>query len=321
MSLPTELSNALRRNLETFASGKLALAAQELSANYRATGLSRARTSLSPEFCAAYAATRMPATYAVVANVLAELQARMPDLHVQSATDLGAGPGTSGWALATQFDELASVSFIERERGFLELGQKLSRDCTSLALAQAKWLNHDLEGLNQLPESNLIIASYSLGELAPARRQILVALAAQAASGALIIIEAGTPRGYGVILEARAQLIGLGLRIVAPCPHQAACPMSGKDWCHFPERLEREDFHRHIKGVQLGYEDEKYSYLIATRQPFETYTARVVKKPLKRSGHIALDLCTGEGLRREVVGRSDKESMRRAKKTKWGDAK
>lgn len=92
------------------------------------------------------------------------------------------------------------------------------------------------------------------------------------------------------------------------------------DWCHFSARLERTGEHRRMKQASLGYEDEKFSYVVATREDEQPAEARVVRHPMRYSGYTQLMLCGHEGLERVTVTRSQKELYRRAKKTEWGDA-
>ncbi len=95
--------------------------------------------------------------------------------------------------------------------------------------------------------------------------------------------------------------------------------MKGHDWCHFVRRLPRSVMHRNAKGGKLSYEDEKYSYLIASRVAGKPAAARVVKRPMLRSGHVVLDLCVQEELVRRTVPRSEKDLYRAARKAAWGD--
>lgn len=106
-----------------------------------------------------------------------------------------------------------------------------------------------------------------LNELTAADRAALVDAAAGAAR-AVLIVEAGTPAGYARVIEARDRLIAAGFRVAAPCPHSAACPIvPGTDWCHFAARVSRSSLHRQVKSGSLAYEDEKFSYVAATRLP------------------------------------------------------
>ena len=91
------------------------------------------------------------------------------------------------------------------------------------------------------------------------------------------------------------------------------------DWCHFAQRLERTSIHRRIKSGALGHEDEKFSYVVFSREPFAAAAARIVRHPQKRGGHVQLTLCTPEGLRDRTIGKSRKEAYRRARKAAWGD--
>lgn len=43
------------------------------------------------------------------------------------------------------------------------------------------------------------------------------------------------------------------------------------------------------------------------------------RKPLHRSGHVTLDLCTSDGLKRETISKKNKALYKEATKVKWGD--
>ena len=155
---------------------------------------------------------------------------------------------------------------------------------------------------------------------------------------AAVMVEPGTPAGFATVLAARERFVREGARVIAPCPHSAACPMTGNDWCHFGARVERTALHRRVKGADLGYEDEKYAYVAvagggtepadstaaagATRATHAAApaAARIVRRPLIRHGHVILDLCTADGLVRTVVAKHDKGHYRAARKAHWGDA-
>ncbi|WP_165064751.1 small ribosomal subunit Rsm22 family protein [Desulfovibrio sp. ZJ200] len=54
---------------------------------------------------------------------------------------------------------------------------------------------------------------------------------------ALLFVEPGTRLGGTTIMRLRALALERGLKALAPCPHQAACPLlagsGGRTWCHF----------------------------------------------------------------------------------------
>ncbi len=164
--------------------------------------------------------------------------------------------------------------------------------------------------------------SYVLGELTPQARTAVVAEAARAGQ-AVVLIEPGTPEGYLRIREARDQLIEAGLRIAAPCPHGGTCPIEvGKDWCHFSARVSRSSLHRQVKGGSLPYEDEKFSYVAATRFPTEPAASRITRKPQIRKGLVLLELCGPEeaGLTRVNVTKRHGDLYKAARDADWGQA-
>lgn len=148
----------------------------------------------------------------------------------------------------------------------------------------------------------------------------MVAEAARAGQ-AVVLIEPGTPEGYLRIREARDQLIAAGLRVAAPCPHDGTCPIEvGQDWCHFSARVSRSSLHRQVKGGSLPYEDEKFSYVAATRFPVEPVPSRITRRPQIRKGLVLLDLCgpEGEGLTRATVSKRHGDLYKAARDADWG---
>ena len=91
------------------------------------------------------------------------------------------------------------------------------------------------------------------------------------------------------------------------------------EWCHFSARVERSQRHRQAKSADLGYEDEKFSYIVAAKTEVTRAASRIVRHPLQRKGHIQLELCTPVGLQKQVVTKSAREDFRRARKARWGD--
>jgi ribosomal protein RSM22 (predicted rRNA methylase) len=188
-------------------------------------------------------------------------------------------------------------------------------------LGLAQWIRHDLRTEWLTPPHDLVVLSYSLGELAPSAVDALLRQAWSCATKFLAIIEPGTMRGFAVIHRARSALIAAGAEILAPCPHRDACPMAAAaDWCHFSQRLQRTSLHRQLKSGALGYEDEKFSYVVASRQNYPPAPARIVRHPQKRRGHVQLTLCTPRGLATRTVSRSQGEDYQRARQAEWGGA-
>ncbi|GAA6005050.1 hypothetical protein JCM10207_008492 [Rhodosporidiobolus poonsookiae] len=127
----------------------------------------------------------------------------------------------------------------------------------------------------------------------------------------------------------------LGAFVVAPCPHDGACPLhrSTKAFCHFSQRVQNPTFLRHTKHTSRGQDDAKFSYVVIRRgqrplpasvaetavelsQPGEAVVLhdatvkekegpidvaeelarpRIIAPPMKRSGHIIFDVCSPSG--------------------------
>jgi ribosomal protein RSM22 (predicted rRNA methylase) len=258
-----------------------------------------------------YLVTRFPATFAAASYVFNEARRCLGDFH--SLLDLGAGPGTALIAATEAGFSLQKATLIEENKEFLEQG---SSWCPNFAKREYK----DLLKIEQLPEHEVSVFCYSLGEIPRKKQRNLLKMAWEASQKALILIEPGTPSAFKNILEARKDLIEMGGNVLAPCPHNLQCPLILKnDWCHFSVRLQRTSLHRKIKGGNLGYEDEKFCYMIlAKNPPIKTYP-RIIKSPKKHAGYVELELCTKEGIIEKKISSRDKDKFKIAKDLNWGE--
>ena len=173
-----------------------------------------------------------------------------------------------------------------------------------------------------LPHADLAVLSYLLGELPEGLGHAVVA-AATAAAPLVLVVEPGTPRGYAAVLAARTLLTDAGWHLLAPCPQDGTCPLARRpgDWCHFSARLDRTVLHRRLKGGRLGHEDEKFSYVLASRDPVVRAAGRVLRHPVTRKGLVQLEVCRADGTAAPaVVTRRDPGAYRAARDAAWGDA-
>jgi len=269
----------------------------------------------------AYALYRMPATYAALSRVLDHLQEVIPDFSPISSLDLGSGPGTAMISLCQRFSSLSSVRGFERSRDFQRLCEKM----TPYLLKKPQLFEAcdvDLEKRATADRVDLVSAVYSLGELSKKAREHWLSWMVEYAS-CILIVEPGTPRGYADLMEYRDHLIEQGVHIAAPCPHQERCPLMGsKAWCHEAVRLPRTRYHRWLKSASLGYEDEKFCYLVALPKISPLVAeCRVIHAPRHRSGHTHIGLCCHDGQEKKfVISRRDKELYQKVKRVKWGDS-
>lgn len=316
----------LRRAIDAATAGvgfrDLRAAAQRLSAGYRAGGEppERGAAAWTDLDCLAYAAARMPATWRATGAVLAELRARCPALPLRSLLDIGSGPGTALWAAWTELDGLTRATLLEPDSRMAALARRFVQESPLAARIAATWWEASAAHLAAAEPHDLVVAGYVLAELDADGRRQAVEAAWEASAAALAVIEPGSDAGYHRILDAREQLIARGARIVAPCPHAAACPLPPGDWCHFGARLNRTSLQRRLKDGTQGYEDEKYAYVVAVRGAGSPAEARVIRRPRPARGRVTLRLCRRDGVGDETVARSRGAAYRLARKAAWGDA-
>jgi len=312
--LPAELAAAVRR----LAEGRKGLSdsSARISEHYRQRGASR-QVIGGADDAVAYALSRMPATYAAVSAVLEEIVARAPEFAPRTLLDAGAGPGTAGWAVAAAFGGIAPT-LMDHNRAFLALAATLAEGST---LADAELLEADLSRFELATRYDLVTCAYALTELPDADMLAAAERLWRHNAGILAIIEPGRPRDYQRLMLVRRRLLELEGRVLAPCPHERECPLVEPDWCHFSVRLSRSREHMRMKGGTLGYEDEKYSYLVMARPGIGVPArGRVLRRPEENKFSVTLAVCGEAGLETQVVPSRDKAAFKAAKKLEWGDA-
>ncbi|MFJ6795589.1 small ribosomal subunit Rsm22 family protein [Streptomyces sp. NPDC091268] len=319
------LRRALGGLLDGLPQRQAAAAVERLIANYRGQTPTNAPLLRDRSDVAAYAAYRMPATFEAVRAALDALAEAAPGWAPGSHVDVGGGTGAATWAVDATWEGPRTTAILDWAEPALALGRELAAASGSEALRGADWRRAVIGAGLTLPEADLVTVSYVLGELTPEARRAVVAEAARTGR-AVVVVEPGTPDGYLRIREARDQLIEAGLRVAAPCPHDGTCPIEvGQDWCHFSARVSRSSLHRQVKGGSLAYEDEKFSYVAATRFPVEPAASRITRRPQIRKGLVLLELCGPQGgeapgLTRVNVTKRHGDLYKAARDADWGQA-
>ncbi len=317
--LPEDLREAIETALSSCSSNVLKDAREALSADYR-SGKGSARGFKTKTEFLAYLATRMPATFGACAAVFQAIHSRCPQFSCRSHLDLGAGPGTATWAALSVFPELARLYLVEKEGVPIEVGKELR------GRSDWVWKQAGLESEFEIPSVDMATLSYAYGELPEQMgRKVIERLWTQQIP-VVAVIEPGTPKGFERIRALRTFVIEKGARVIAPCPHEFACPMPAGDWCHFSARIERTRLHRQLKEGSLGYEDEKYSYVVYVHPSVDLerlpIQGRILRHPLKGSGFVKMSVCEADGVIRErTITRSNKAEYRIARDAEWGDEK
>jgi ribosomal protein RSM22 (predicted rRNA methylase) len=315
--LPAELTAALNAKLYGLSRSDAAARAALISQTYRDGGNSRAIRTVSDAL--AYALARMPATYAAVTASLNALGEIRSDFAPVSLLDVGAGPGTATWAATEAFSSLADFTLLDANSALRALALDLFH--ASSRLASVQYVHREARAALAVAEAaDLVVASYMIGEIDDAERRALAELLWAKTCDTLLVVEPGTPAGYARIIALRTQLIAAGAHVAAPCPHDGKCPLVAPDWCHFTQRLPRSQAHRHIKGAELPFEDEKFAYLALTRAPAAQHPARVLAQPDVGKVEVTAKLCTPDGLVIARVPRRAKADYATARRWRWGDA-
>ncbi|MFD3401820.1 small ribosomal subunit Rsm22 family protein [Kribbella sp. NPDC058693] len=305
--MDTQLHAALARAVDGVPHHELRRRIAALSHRYRAEQVDDTAPGMRDHLDAlAYAVIRMPATFRALCAALSAAE-RHVDASFTTHLDLGGGTGAAAWAATSLWPTIAT-EIVERHPAAIALGKQLATGNSW------RWTSADLRHWSG--SADLITIGYVLNELTDDARHALVESAA-ASAVTLVIVEPGTPHGHRRTLQARDQLIDHGFTIAAPCPHQGECPT---DWCHFAARLPRTELHRMLKDGTRNYEEERFSYLVATRAPVRPAPARVIRRPGRPKGQVVLELCTSAGAAQQLVVPKSSDSYRAARSTSWGDA-
>jgi ribosomal protein RSM22 (predicted rRNA methylase) len=170
-------------------------------------------------------------------------------------------------------------------------------------------------------EADLVLLGYVLAEHDVAAVAHLIGRALMSTRRYLAVVEPGTPSGFARIRAARTALTTAGAAIVAPCPHDHACPLPPEDWCHFTVRLPRSKDHRLLKGADAPFEDEPFSYVVAAVGAGvpPRIDARLLRPPIVTKAAAFLALCTRDGLADRSISRRNKAGYKAAGNLSAGD--
>lgn len=306
---PEKLRENIYKLIENKGLNFLNIQAKELTQRYRSQKLCNYMETEGHRL--AYLLVRMPATYACIISVLKEVILKKPFLETPSFLDLGAGPGTGLWAVQEIFPQCNTITLFEKDPSLMAIGKKLSE-------GKGRWVLGDLEKAEIFDPHDLVLLSFALGELKDPENVALKAW--EVTKKLLIIIEPGTPVGFERLKKIRELLLAKGGFLIAPCPHSQNCPLQKNDWCHFSVRLARTSLHRQMKGGQLGYEDEKFFYLVFSKSisPQQCH-GRILRHPQKHPGYVEMTICGQDGIQRKIFTRKEKGLYKWARDAKWGD--
>lgn len=121
-SLPESLGEALEEALAGIPAAGLARSVSFLTDRYRSGQPASSPILTSAADVAAYAAYRMPATYAACRAALSQFRALAADFRPRTQVDVGGGTGAAVWAAAEIWPSLEAIEVLERVPRVIELG-------------------------------------------------------------------------------------------------------------------------------------------------------------------------------------------------------
>ena len=288
--------------------------AQNISLRYRNEKETANKGLANDTEAAVYAVSRMPATFGAVCSVF-QSTPFFEHFYPETMIDVGSGTGSAVWA-ANCFFDCEKMTCLENKVAMRHIGEKLFREGKEFFRSLPEWREFDLRFSEFNQTADLVTASYVLNELEESFYEKVLSALWQATKQALVIIEPGTSESFKRMKAFRTFLINKGAFIAAPCPHNDLCP---NQWCHFSCRIARSKGHRLSKNAEAPYEDEKFTYLVAVRNPSIAIGMRVLRSPFIEKGKVTLSLCSTEGIQNKIITKKDKDAYKTARKLKWGD--
>lgn len=314
MNIPDELKIAIEELLSEKRVNEIIKNAKIISDRYRNNEGKGKRLLTEQSEAISYAISRMPATYAAVYTAVQQTIENY-DENLQTLFDIGAGTGAATWAISDIIN-IADSKCFERESNMINIGKQLMKNTE---LNKVKWERFDILKEEIRENADIVITSYMINELPENEKENVIEKLWKATNKLLVIIEPGTPSGFKNILKARNRLLKNGGYIVAPCSNQGKCKIAEDDWCAFYTRVLRSSIHKRAKNGELGYEDEKFSYIAFSKIPVKNNGNRILRHPQIYKGYVNVKLCTKDGIQEKKYSKKDGEIYKIVRKLDAGE--
>jgi SAM-dependent methyltransferase len=168
---------------------------------------------------------------------------------------------------------------------------------------------------------DVLLVSHVLGELDRAGQRDLDQLIDR--SRRVVVVEPGSPSVSRTLSALRDRLLAT-FTVVAPCPHQAACPAltTPADWCHFfapppPAVFTDGDWVRTARALGIDTRALPYAFLCLVRgaaPAAPTRAPRLLGRPAVRPHAVRVQVCEPAGLRTVELRQRDAPALWRALK-------
>ena len=256
-----------------------------------------------------YSVSRMPATFSVIYTLLCQLKGQGLIGDIKTAIDIGSGTGAGYFALR-EFDENIESFLFERDKNMIDNFNFIEPKKNVQKFDLAK------DDINK--KADLVLISYVLSELSSEQRKLAVKKLLDSSEKYLLIIDTGTPKVWNEMMQLRLEIENLGGKVIAPCMSKV-CPLKN-DYCQFYARVERSSLHKKVKDAKLSFEDEKYFYLLISKNYIaQNSKSRVIRRPMHKTNQTSLVLCSLDGVSEKIYTKRNKEEFRLAKKSKIND--
>lgn len=307
MQLPIDIVEKLNSLYDSLENKNLKQTRENLTYKYKnSTGQSKNLVSSKKESIV-YAISRMPATYSVLYTLINDLLEQNLISNINTIFDVGSGTG-SGYFAFKNFFENASFSLFERNQDMIDVFNFISSDEKDI-VGKFDILVDDFKS-----SADLVLTSYMLSELNQKDRVEAFKKLLNSSNKYLLIVDTGTPETYKNFMELKKLAGELGYYTIAPCLCEN-CTLNN-DYCQFYARVTRSSLMRISKSGTLPYEDEKYFYLLFSRENFKMVGERIIRRPRIFTNEIELIACGEDGYRNIKVTKKNRDEFKRAKKIK-----
>lgn len=320
MQLPNEILEKIENLAMEFQRKELADCFQEVSQKYCGKKHGESIVTQRKETIA-YATARMPATYGAVSSVISQLMAKLSKNKldsIHSLLDIGAGTGAATLAISNQI-LLEDITCLEREDKMIMLGKELFSISSQKEVREAVWKKRDIINKKITENADMVVVSYMLNEMPEEKKFLFLEEIWKHVNQILIIVDPGTPTDFKNIIQIKDFLVEKGANVIAPCSCEKGCPLPEEDWCHFLCRVERTKLQKSVKKADVPFEDEKFTYLVVTKEKLEETKCRVIRPPIITSNWIEVKVCKDGKIEKLVFTKKQKEEYKMAKKLKVGD--
>ena len=319
MKLPDLLENAIENEVIKYDIKILKEKALNLSNRYMTE--ERKGNTFIKDFLdtVAYSVIRMPATYSAIRLAL-EKTLEVYDVKFDSVLDIGSGTGAAEWVIDDVLD-INDITCLEREKDMRDISKiyfSYNENLKNVKFIEADILKEKLDF-----KKDLSILSYVINELDDSKKIEMIKKVLDATNKVLLVVEPGTPGGFNNIKKIRDFAYEEGYSIIAPCTGFCGrCDIKEDDWCASAVRVQRTKVHKYLKDADMGYEDEKFSYVAISKEKVifnnEEYS-RILRHPKIENGRVTVKLCSKGEIVEKTITKKDKELFKKVKKKNMGD--